>query len=72
MEILAALPQHTAVSLRLTVKEPFDFCVEAEPRRRRRSLLYDCVSVPVRQSLTAMCCGKSRQDTSRLWVIRTY
>ncbi len=44
----AALPQHMAVSLWLTVRRPFVSCVEAEPRRNNISS-----SRTVRQSRNA-------------------
>ena len=53
----AALSQHSAVSLWLTVSVIFDFCGCAANARRSLEVFDD--PAPVRQSLTAMCGGKA-------------
>jgi len=60
----AALPQDSAVSLRLTV-EP-EKMIEATPQEwHGGAASIQNHEAPVRQSRTALCCGKPRVATQR-------
>ena len=52
--ISAALPQLSAERLRLSVQLLNELCGEAQPGR-----IHKRVGAPIRQSLTALCCGKA-------------